>query len=152
MPKQSAGILAYKRINKELRFFLCHPGGPFYKNKDGGVWTIPKGEFEPNEDAFAAALREFTEETGQTINGDFISLPPVKYKNGKTIHAWAVEADIDETNIVSNTFPLEWPPKSGKYINVPEIDEAGWFTYEAANQKIIPALAPLISELINKLK
>lgn len=149
MLRQSAGILLYRRKNEEIEIFLCHPGGPFYKNKDAGVWTIPKGEFENNEEPLVAAKREFHEETGQKINGEFISLKPVKYKNGgKIVYAWAVEGQIDVGSIKSNFFSLEWPPKSGKYIEVPEVDRGGWFTVEAAKQKIIPALTPLLNDFI----
>jgi len=149
MPKQSAGILLYRIKNKRPEVFLCHPGGPFYKNKDIGVWTIPKGEFDSDEEPLAAAKREFQEETGQKLNGKFVPLTPVKYKDGKKIvYAWAVEGDIDEGSIKSNSFPLEWPPKSGRYIDVPEVDRGEWFSYEVAQQKILPSLAPLLTDLI----
>ena len=149
MPKLSAGILVYRVKNKEIEVFLCHPGGPFYKNKDNGVWTIPKGEFDENEEAFAAAKREFKEETGQEIRGDFIPMRPIRYKDGKKIvYAWAVNGNIDATNIKSNTFPLEWPPKSGKFIEVPEVDKGDWFTIEIAKQKILPSLSFLLEDLV----
>jgi len=149
MPKLSAGILVYRVKNKEIEVFLCHPGGPFYKNKDNGVWTIPKGEFDENEEAFAAAKREFKEETGQEIRGDFIPMRPIRYKDGKKIvYAWAVNGNIDATNIKSNTFPLEWPPKSGKFMEVPEVDRGGWFNIEVAKQKILPSLSLLLEDLV----
>ena len=149
MPKLSAGILVYRVKNKEIEVFLCHPGGPFYKNKDNGVWTIPKGEFDENEEAFAAAKREFKEETGQEIRGDFIPMRPIRYKDGKKIvYAWAVNGNIDATNIKSNTFPLEWPPKSGKYMEVPEVDRGDWFNIEVAKQKILPSLSLLLEDLV----
>ena len=149
MPKLSAGILVYRVKNKEIEVFLCHPGGPFYKNKDNGVWTIPKGEFDENEEAFAAAKREFKEETGQEIRGDFIPMRPIRYKDGKKIvYAWAVNGNIDATNIKSNTFPLEWPPKSGKFMEVPEVDRGGWFNIEVAKQKILPSLSLLLENLV----
>ena len=149
MPKLSAGILVYREKNKEVEVFLCHPGGPFYRNKDNSVWTIPKGEFDEKEEPFSAAKREFEEETGQEINGNFIEMKPVKYKDGrKIVYAWAVEGDVDTTNIKSNTFPLEWPPKSGKYIETPEVDKGEWFTIEMAKQKILPSLSPLLEDLI----
>jgi len=152
MPKLSAGILVYRVKNKEIEVFLCHPGGPFYKNKDNGVWTIPKGEFDENEEAFAAAKREFKEETGQEIRGDFIPMRPIRYKDGKKIvYAWAVNGNIDATNIKSNTFPLEWPPKSGKFIEVPEVDKGDWFTIEIAKQKILPSLSPLLEDLVENI-
>ena len=112
------------------------------------VWSIPKGEFESEEEPLTAAKREFHEETGQNIEGNFIPLKPVKYKNGKMVYAWAVEGEMDEQLIKSNLFPLEWPPKSGKYIDVPEVDRAGWFNIEMAKQKIIPALVSLINDLM----
>ena len=149
MPKLSAGILVYRVKNKEIEVFLCHPGGPFYKNKDNGVWTIPKGEFDENEEAFAAAKREFKEETGQEIRGDFIPMRPIRYKDGrKIVYAWAVKGNIDATNIKSNTFPLEWPPKSGKFMEVPEVDRGGWFNIEVAKQKILPSLSLLLEDLV----
>ena len=147
MLKQSAGILLYRKRDKQLLVFLVHPGGPFWKNKDAGVWSIPKGEFSDNEEALAAAKREFFEETGQPIDGNFIKLTPVIQKSGKTVHAWAVEGDVDADHIVSNTFPLEWPPKSGKFVDVPEIDKAGWFQIDEAKEKVNPAQYALIEEL-----
>jgi predicted NUDIX family NTP pyrophosphohydrolase len=149
MPKLSAGILVYRVKNKTVEVFLCHPGGPFYKNKDNGVWTIPKGEFDKDEEPFTAAKREFKEETGQDIEGDFIPMRPVKYKDGrKIVYAWAVQGDIDASKIKSKTFPLEWPPSSGKFVEVPEIDRADWFTIEIAQQKILPSLSPFLNDLI----
>src|SRR6266404_9710691 len=148
MSKQSAGILLYRLKNTKCEILLCHPGGPFYKNKDTGIWTIPKGEFENGEEPLMAAKREFKEETGQDINGEFIPLKPVKYKNGKIVYAWAVEGDIETDSIKSNSFPLEWPPKSGKYIDVQEIDKGEWFSIEIAKQKILPALSPLLNDLL----
>jgi len=147
MAKQSAGILVYRFTEQKLQVLLVHPGGPFWKKKDAGAWSIPKGEFLKNEDALLAAKREFLEETGQTIDGDFIKLKPVKLNSGKTVHAWAVLGNLDETNIVSNTFPFEWPPKSGKMIDIPEVDRAEWFAPDVAKVKINPAQAPLIDEL-----
>jgi predicted NUDIX family NTP pyrophosphohydrolase len=149
MSKLSAGILVYRVKDKRVEVFLCHPGGPFYKNKDNGVWTIPKGEFDESEEPFTAAKREFKEETGQEITGDFIPMRPIRYKDGKKIvYAWAVKSDIDATNIRSNTFPLEWPPKSGKFVEVPEVDRGDWFTIEVAKQKILASLSPLLEDLI----
>jgi predicted NUDIX family NTP pyrophosphohydrolase len=147
MPKPSTGILAYRKHNTHLQVFLVHPGGPFWKNKDLGAWSIPKGEYESDEDPLMAAKREFEEETGQTIDGEFKPLAPVKYKSGKVVQAWAVEAEIDHTNINSNYFEMEWPPKSGKTASFEEVDRADWFDVETAKQKIIPAQMPLIDEL-----
>jgi predicted NUDIX family NTP pyrophosphohydrolase len=152
MAKTSAGILAYRKKNGAHEFFLCHPGGPFYQNKDLSSWTIPKGEYDSGEEPLAAAKREFEEETGQKIEGDFLPLNPVKYKSGKIVTAWAVHANPDEKNISSNFFSLEWPPKSGKYIDVPEIDKCEWFSIEEARKKILPALRPLMEELFESLE
>lgn len=151
MAKQSAGILLYRFANDELQIFLVHPGGPFFRNKDDGGWTIPKGEFLNNEDALDAAKREFLEETGQPINGKFIALEPIIQKGGKKVYAWAIEHDINQHNIVSNTFELEWPPRSGKKQIFPEIDKAGWFGIETAKLKINVAQVELINELAIKL-
>jgi predicted NUDIX family NTP pyrophosphohydrolase len=148
--KRSAGILAYKSVGRTMLFFLVHPGGPFWKNKDAGAWSIPKGEFDDSELPFDAAIREFGEETGFAPKGAFLPLDPVKLKSGKTVFAWAVETDIDPHKIRSNTFPLEWPPKSGKIIDVPEIDKAGWFTEEESLEKINPAQAGFIRQLSAK--
>lgn len=147
MPKQSAGILLYRKINNQLQVFLVHPGGPFFKNKDDGAWSIPKGEFLDNEDALIAAKREFLEETGQSVDGNFIKLKPVKLKSGKTVHAWAVEGDIDHEVIISNVFEMEWPPKSGKMASFAEVDRAAWFEPAVAKVKINPAQTALIDEL-----
>ena len=144
--KQSAGILAYRQGSGVLEVLLVHPGGPFHAKKDLGDWSIPKGEFA-NEDALAAARREFMEETGQAVDGTFIALQPVKLKSGKLIYAWAVEADIDAGNIVSNTFELEWPPRSGRMQSFPEVDRAAWFTLAVAEEKINAGQAPLLREL-----
>ena len=149
MPKQSAGILLYRKINNRLQIFLVHPGGPFFKNKDAGVWSIPKGEFLDDEDALVAAKREFQEETGQAIDGNFIPLKPVTLKSGKIVHAWAVEGDIDYETIFSNLFEMEWPPKSGKRQSFPEIDRAGWFEAGEAKLKINGAQAGLIEDLLS---
>jgi predicted NUDIX family NTP pyrophosphohydrolase len=150
--KQSAGILLYKKENGQPLFFLVHPGGPFFKNKDSGSWTIPKGEYLDDEEALTAAKREFAEETGMNIDGDFKPLKPIKQKSGKTVHAWAVEGDIDANTILSNTFQIEWPPKSGKLQSFPEIDRAAWFNYETAKEKIIPAQIGLLDELMHLIK
>jgi predicted NUDIX family NTP pyrophosphohydrolase len=150
MAKQSAGILAYKLKQGKLSVFLVHPGGPFFARKDDGVWSIPKGEFD-KEDSLTAAKREFLEETGIAIDGSFLELTPLKQKSGKTVYAWAIEKDVDATHIVSNEFELEWPPRSGKKIMVPEIDRAGWFDPKAAFEKINPGQAGFIKELAAKL-
>ena len=146
MAKQSAGLVVFRKQKNELQFFLVHPGGPFFARKDAGAWSIPKGEFDDSEEALAAAKREFKEETGIAMEGKFISLTPVKLKSGKQVHAWAVEGDLDETTIASNTFEIEWPPKSGKQKTFPEIDKAGWFNLKEAKEKINPAQVALLDE------
>lgn len=152
MPKLSAGLLVYRIRDKKPEVFLCHPGGPFYKNKDAGVWSIPKGEFEVDEEPLAAAKREFYEEIGQEMTGEFVPLKPVKYKDGrKIVYAWAVKGDLDPSTVKSNTFPLEWPPKSGKYIDTPEVDRGAWFSIEEARQKILGQQASLIDDLLDQL-
>ena len=148
MPKQSAGILLFRIKNTQLQVFLVHPGGPFFKNKDAGAWSIPKGEFLDDEDPLAAAKREFKEETGHSIEGDFIELSPVTLKSGKIIYAWAVEGDLDHETIFSNLFEMEWPPKLGKKQSFPEIDRAGWFDAETAKQKINAGQVGLIQSVI----
>jgi predicted NUDIX family NTP pyrophosphohydrolase len=144
--KRSAGILMYK-FNKGLEVFLVHPGGPYWKNKEEGTWSIPKGEYNEDEEPLAAAKREFEEEVGVPITGKFIALEPVKQNALKIVSAWALEGDIDADNIKSNTFPMEWPPKSGKMIDVPEVDKAGWFNIEEARKKLLPGQVGLIDQL-----
>ena len=129
---------------------LVHPGGQFWKNKDAGHWSIPKGEFSDEENAFDAAIREFEEETGTRLDGDFIELVPVKLKSGKVVYAWALEKDIDADAVESNTFEIEWPPKSGRFKSFPEIDKADWFTVEEALEKINVAMTDFILQLIGK--
>ena len=151
MSKQSAGILLYK-VEKTLEIFLVHPGGPFWKNKDAGAWTIPKGEFGNQEKPFDAAIREFEEETGTKLSGNFIELVPVKQKSGKKIYAWAVQGDIDASTMKCDTMvQIEWPPKTGRLISFPEVDKGEWFAIEMAKQKINSSQAALIDELIEKL-
>ncbi len=147
MAKKSAGILLYRRINNIPEVMLVHPGGPFWKNKDLGTWSIPKGEFDAAEDPLQAAIRELKEETGIIAQGNFIELKPVKQASGKIVYAWALEQDADAGAISSNEFEIEWPPKSGKKIMIPEVDKASWFTFEEAVVKIIPGQQPLLNEL-----
>lgn len=152
MLKKSAGILLYRKLNDEYEFFLVHPGGPFFKNKDDGVWSIPKGECNDNEDLYATALREFEEETGFRITPEqAIRLNPVK-QNSKIVYSWAVQKDVNPEEIKSNTFELEFPPKTGKKISIPEVDRASWFNSETAKQKIIPAQFAIINELLKILR
>ena len=148
MNKQSAGILLYRKTGETPEFFLVHPGGPFFKNKDVGVWSIPKGEFVAGEEPLAAAKREFQEETGQAIDGDFIELNPVVLKSGKKVYAWAIEGDMDCKYIESNLFEMEWPPKSGKIQSFPEIDRGGWFTADEAKLKISAGQVGLIERFL----
>lgn len=145
--KTSAGILLYRRRRGGLEVFLVHPGGPFWAKKDLGAWSLPKGEFEPGEDPLDAAKREFTEETGFPIDGEFRALTPLRQPSGKTIHAWAVEGDCDAAEARSNTFEMEWPPKSGKRSAFPEVDRAEWFSLEEARQRIIAGQAPFLDQL-----
>lgn len=150
MSKQSAGILLYRLKNKRLEVLLVHPGGPFWKKKDTGAWSIPKGEFEA-EDALHAAKREFEEEIGISVEGRFVALETQKQKGGKIVQAWAVEGDLDPQKIRSNTFEMEWPPKSGQKQKFPEIDRAEWFPVPTALEKINQGQAAFIHELANKL-
>ncbi|KUK49687.1 MAG: Putative NTP pyrophosphohydrolase [Parcubacteria bacterium 33_209] len=136
MAKKSAGILLYRVKNKFLEVFLVHPGGPFWAKKDLGVWSIPKGEFTESEDPQDAAKREFQEELGIYCTGDFIPLTSIKQKGGKVVYAWALKNDIDPNQIKSNTFEMEWPLKSGKKQEFPEIDRGEWFGVLEAKQKI----------------
>lgn len=148
--RKSAGILLYRVRSGEPEVFLVHPGGPFWKNKDAGAWSIPKGEYSDVEDPLQAAVREFREETGASLAGEFIELTSVRQKAGKVVSAWALEENIDPATIVSNTFPIEWPPKSGKWIQVPEVDKGEWFTLEVAKEKINPGQVAFLEELKNR--
>ena len=147
MPKESAGLLLYRLRNHALECLLVHPGGPFWKNKHAGAWTIPKGEIRSGEDPLAAAQREFAEELGFTPTNHFLPLTPVKQKAGKIIRAWAVEGDCDPNAFKSNTFELEWPPRSGHRQEFPEVDQAAFFGLAEAKQKINPAQVPFLDEL-----
>ncbi len=151
MAKKSAGILLFRRKKNILEVFLVHPGGPFWAKKDDGAWSIPKGEFDDNEDGLKAAKREFKEETGSDIAGNFIELTPIKQKSGKLVYAWAAEGDIDPTMIKSNEFEMEWPPGSGKMRTFPEVDKADWFTISAASLKINAGQLSLLKNLESKL-
>ncbi|HEY0680135.1 MAG TPA: NUDIX domain-containing protein [Chitinophagaceae bacterium] len=150
--KLSAGILVYRIVNNQLEFLLVHPGGPFWSKKDLGVWSIPKGEYEEGEDPLQAARREFLEETGQEINGSFIPLSPIKLKSGKIVHAWVVQGAVDAAAIISNTFEMEWPPRSGKMTAFPEVDRAEWFDVVTAKEKINEKQVALIEEAVKIIK
>jgi predicted NUDIX family NTP pyrophosphohydrolase len=151
MGKLSAGLLMYRIRNGELEFLLAHPGGPFWKNRDAGSWTIPKGELNEDEDPLACACREFEEELGISPQPPFIELTPIVQKGGKTVHAWAFAGDCAVESIRSNTFKLEWPPKSGRFQEFPEIDRVEFFNLTTAQLKLIPAQFPLLEELQQKL-
>ena len=148
--KKSAGLLVYRLRNGNLEVLLVHPGGPFWAKKDEGAWSIPKGEMTEDEDPLKAAKREFFEETGFQIDGNFIALTPVKQAGGKWVYAWAVEGDCDAESIKSNTFSMEWPPRSGKRKEFPEVDRAAWFTLDQAKQKILKGQLSLLEELCRK--
>jgi predicted NUDIX family NTP pyrophosphohydrolase len=151
MTKKSAGILLHRSTRNSVEVLLVHPGGPFWAKKDAGVWSIPKGEFSDDEDPLEAAKREFLEETGMEISGKFIELSPITQKSGKIVYAWAVRGDIDPARIRSNTFEIEWPPKSGKKQQFPEIDRGEWFSIDVAKGKINPRQGALIDELLKRL-
>lgn len=144
--KVSAGILLYRR-REGLEVLLVHPGGPFWAKKDLGAWSIPKGEVAEGEEARATAVREFEEETGRAIEGHLEPLEAVRQAGGKIVHAWAVEGELEPEEIRSNTFTIEWPPRSGKQREFPEIDRAEWFALEQARRKILPGQLPLLDEL-----
>jgi predicted NUDIX family NTP pyrophosphohydrolase len=145
--KRSAGLLVYRRRPGACEVFLVHPGGPFWQSKDLGAWSIPKGEFTPDEDPLDAARREFAEETGIEMSGDFVPLASIKQPSGKTIEAWAVEGDCDPVMIRSNTFATEWPPRSGRVQQFPEIDRAAWFAIDEARGRIIKGQRGFLDEL-----
>jgi predicted NUDIX family NTP pyrophosphohydrolase len=148
MKRTSAGLLMFRRRSSGVEFFLVHPGGPFFKNKDFGAWSIPNGEYEKDEDALAAAKREFEEETGIAPRGDFLPIGDVTQSSGKIVTAWAFEGDCDADDIRSNTFSIEWPPKSGKQQEFPEVDRAGWFSPELARTKILKAQAAFLDRVM----
>ena len=149
--KRSAALLVYKRASNGIQVFLVHPGGPFWARKDLGAWSIPKGEFDDSEEGLAAAKREFFEEVGQRVDGDFLALTPRKQPGGKIIHAWAVEGEVDEAAVRSNEFEMEWPPKSGRKARFPEIDRGQWFSLSEASRRIVPGQAAILDELRVKL-
>jgi predicted NUDIX family NTP pyrophosphohydrolase len=147
MARKSAGLLMYRRRQGVVEALLAHPGGPFWAKKDLGAWSIPKGEFDPDEDPLAAAKREFEEETGLSVTGEFIPLAPIKQSGGKVVHIWAVEGDCDASAIKSNTFMIEWPPRSGRQQEFPEIDRAEWFPLDDAKEKVTKGQRGFIEEL-----
>jgi predicted NUDIX family NTP pyrophosphohydrolase len=147
MPRISAGLLIYRIRDGVLQVLLAHPGGPLFRRKDDGAWSIPKGEVEPGEDLLAAAQREFEEETGIRPKGPFVALAPIQQKGGKIVYGWAFEGDCHPQAIKSNTFTMEWPPRSGRQAEFPEIDRAEFFEIETAKRKIKAAQVPLLEEL-----
>jgi predicted NUDIX family NTP pyrophosphohydrolase len=152
--QQSAGILLYRQAHYGpgqppiIQIFLVHPGGPYWKNKNTGCWTIPKGEFNDTEPALDAAIREFREETGATLQGEFLPLTPIRQKGGKRVFAWAIAGNLDPENLVSNTFELEWPRGSGRFKTFPEVDRGDWYTIDQARMIINPAQIAFLDELL----
>src|SRR2546423_5818643 len=150
--KRSAGILLYRRKGKDFEFFLVHPGGPFWKNRDNGAWTVPKGAIEPDEDPLAAARREFTEETGFKVEGSFIELGSFRQPGGKHVQVWAVEGDCDAAKLASNEFEMDWPPRSGKRHRFPEVDRGGWFSVGEAREKLLIGQRPVLEAFFERQK
>jgi predicted NUDIX family NTP pyrophosphohydrolase len=149
--KQSAGLLLYRRGDEGLELLLAHPGGPFWAKKDLGAWSIPKGEFLEDEPPLSAARREFAEEIGTRVEGEALALTPLKQSSRKVVHAFAVEHDLNVDRIASNTFEMEWPPRSGKTQAFPEVDRAAWFNLAAARERIQPGQLPILEELVRRL-
>jgi predicted NUDIX family NTP pyrophosphohydrolase len=150
VPETSAGILLFRRRAGSVELLLVHPGGPFWANKDDGAWSIPKGLYEADEDALVAAQREFEEETGARIEGDFLGLGEFRLPNGKRLLVWAIEGGFDPDKLTSNEFEMEWPPRSGKRARFPEVDRAGWFPPESAKTKITRGQVQVVEALLNR--
>src|SRR6185503_16144585 len=148
--KRSAGLLLYRKRTGTLEVFLVHPGGPFWAKKDAGAWSIPKGEIGPGEVPLEVARRELREETGASIDGEYVALRPVVQRGGKTVHAWSIEGDLDVARVESNTFSMEWPPRSGRIQEFPEVDRAEWFSVAAAREKILDAQRAFLDELAQR--
>jgi predicted NUDIX family NTP pyrophosphohydrolase len=148
VPRRSAGLLMYRRPLHNPEVFLVHPGGPFFAIKDFGAWTIPKGEYDENEHPLQAARREFQEETGFPVGEIFIDLGSIKQKGGKIVSAWAFEGDCDPAKLISNHCEVEWPPRSGRMIEIPEIDRGAWFAIDEAKEHIKPTQIPLLDRLV----
>ena len=146
--KQSAGILMYRRVGEGMEVFLVHPGGPIWARKDLGVWSIPKGEYGDDEDPLAAARREFLEETGCQVSGPFVELGSIVQKSGKTVVAWGAEGDCDAAAIRSNLVTIEWPPRSGQSLEIPEVDRAEWFSPDLAKVKLLAGQGQFVERLI----
>jgi predicted NUDIX family NTP pyrophosphohydrolase len=147
MSKRSAGILLYRLSGGAVEVLLVHPGGPFWAGRDAGAWSIPKGEIDPDEDPLSAARREFEEELGTAPDGRAVPLEPIRQPGGKWVLAWAVEGDVDPNCVRSNTFELEWPPRSGRWVEFPEVDRAGWFDLDAAEEKLLRGQRGLLAQL-----
>jgi predicted NUDIX family NTP pyrophosphohydrolase len=152
MPKRSAGLLMYRSRHASLEVFLVHPGGPFWAKKDLGSWSIPKGEYAVDEEPLVAARREFEEETGFPAAGDFIELGELKQPGGKIISAWAFEGDCDAKDLRSNTFTMEWPPRSGRKQEFPEVDRGSWYSVEEAKERLFPGQREFIDGLLRNLR
>ncbi len=148
----SAGVLLYRFSATGPEVFLVHPGGPFWAKRDLGAWSVPKGEVDGDEDLLEAAKREFHEETGTSVDGEFIELAPLRQPGGKVVRVWAVEGEIDASAITSNTFSIEWPPRSGKSRAFPEVDRAGWFRLAEARQRLLPGQRPFLDDLMRKIE
>jgi predicted NUDIX family NTP pyrophosphohydrolase len=147
MPKQSAGLLLYRRVEQGLEVFLVHPGGPYWSKKDLGAWSIPKGEYTDAEDPLAAARREFQEETGFTVDGVFVALGSIRQTGGKVVSVWALEGDCDPGKLTSNLCQLQWPPRSGRTISFPEVDRGSWFSMHEAQKRILASQGPMLHRL-----
>ena len=151
MPKHSAGLLLYRRRGRGIEVLLVHPGGPYWAKQDDGAWSIPKGEYAPGEDPLAAARREFEEETGARAEGEAVALGSFRQSTAKIVDAWAVEGEFDPASLKSNTFTMEWPPRSGRMREVPEVDRAAWFTPEEAARKLLKGQRPILEALLRRL-
>ena len=147
MPKQSAGLILYRVQNEQIEVFLVHPGGPFWAKKEFGAWSIPKGEYTSEEDPLSAARREFQEETGFTAQGHFLDLGSIRQSSGKVVTAWALEGDCDPAKLQSNLCEVEWPPRSGRRMQIPEVDRGAWFSVSEAEERILVAQKPLLQRL-----
>ena len=152
MSKLSAGLLMYRWRESALEVFIVHPGGPFWAKKDNGAWSIPKGEYTEGDDPLAAARREFTEETGFTPEGDLIALADIRQPSGKIVKVWALEGDCDASLVQSNSFSMEWPPKSGRMQEFPEVDRAAWFPFEIAKTKLLKGHVGFLDQLAARLR
>lgn len=151
MPQRSAGILLYRRRHGGIEVLLVHPGGPFWARKDEGAWSIPKGLYEPGEYPLATARREFAEETGAQAEGEAVALGAFRQSSAKIVDVWAIEGEFDPATLRSNTFTMEWPPRSGRIVEAPEVDRAEWFTPDEAERKLLKGQRPIIEALLRHL-